>query len=122
MIYMVFLIINVIFILILFILRKVRNSKQENMRLLFSDYYFYSTLLEDKKERFWQHSTNTLSVFIMGIGSIINILILVAKQLSTLQTVMFFVVSVFMISVIYCKYEINYRRKLSGKRKVYFFY
>lgn len=118
---MVFIVINIIFIGALFFGVKLRLSRNDDTRLLFSDYEFYATLPLDKREVYWKHSTKTVLIYIVSLMIIINIVVAIGKYFSDIQVLVGVILLIIVISIIYFKIEINFRRKISGKRKVNFF-
>lgn len=118
---MVFIVINIIFIGVLFFVVKLRLSRNDDTRLLSSDYEFYATLPLDKREVYWKHSTKTVLIYLVSLMIIINIVVAIGKYFSDLQVLVGVILLIIIVSSIYCKMEIDFRRKISGRKKVNFF-
>lgn len=118
---MVFIVINIIFIGALLFILKLRLSKNDDTRLLSSDYEFYISLPLDRREVYWIHSTKAVIIYFVSIMFIINFTIIIGEYFSDIQVLVGVILLIIVASSIYCKTEINFRRKISGKRKVNFF-
>ena len=68
-----FIVINIIYWSIAYIIYKIRLSKDKDNRMVFSDFGLYDKLLPTQRETFWSKSTQLSKKLLLILGGTINL-------------------------------------------------
>ena len=71
---MQYLIIDILYLVLIWGIYKIRHSSNQMIRMLDNGYAFYESLPKSQKEFYWKKDTQLLMGFMLGIGICINIM------------------------------------------------
>ena len=71
---MQYLIIDILYLVLIWGIYKIRHSSNQMIRMLENGYAFYESLPKSQKEFYWKKDTQLLMGFMLGIGICINIM------------------------------------------------
>lgn len=76
---MLLVIIDIVYLLIVYLIYRSRCSKNEDMRMFNNDYEFYESLPDEARKEYWSKETNNIMCLMAGIGIELNLAFLLYK-------------------------------------------
>lgn len=77
---MLLFIVDVMYLLLVLLLYKMRSSKKDGIRMISNDYELYERLPEHMKQTYWKEATQRIMLFMVGIGVVMNIEVLISDH------------------------------------------
>ena len=101
---MQYLIIDILYLVLIWGIYKIRHSSNQMIRMLDNGYAFYESLPKSQKEFYWKKDTQLLMGFMLGIGICINTvsythLILKISLIDYMMIILFSILELLMLCV-----------------------
>ncbi|MEG0528192.1 MAG: hypothetical protein RR531_11820 [Longicatena sp.] len=98
---MIAVVVNIVYLIVCYILLKVRNSKNKNVREWDNGYDFYSSLSDANKEQYWKKDTNVVKIFLILLFLFIEgSLLLYVVQSSIFSSLVLFIIGIICSSIV----------------------
>ncbi|MDF9825472.1 hypothetical protein M2475_001937 [Breznakia sp. PF5-3] len=112
-----FVLINIIYWLIAFLIYKMRISKDKNSRLIFNDFDFYDKLSKPQQDDFWNKSNQLVKKLLISLGVVINLPFIVDIVITDNTLFVFIILLSYVLFIVWYLYEYKKLKNTFSFRK-----